>query len=423
MKFGVTNFRFGDESDEVLPLNINGVKRLTIKKNKNYENAWSSLEISNGIRVTCSVIVEIDNKTIDNKTKIKNSEEIINDLCDIMSIALGTRIQWIYLYAYNSEEKTVLLKHEYRVTKPYFINELINFNNIKIAKKFMESSYIALADKSNILRANEESAKPLINAYLDAKTENDFLEGRGIKLVVVMEMFKEASLKLKVASKNIIKEEYFENLKPIIEEALKNAIEKSINYKYGKKSEQDKVQIKKEIEEKILNKISDLNDTKPVLIEKKYLKYAKSAIEKPLKDAIEQSVNQEWREKNEQDIEKHKEKMEIEVLENISGLNRTSFKEILLKFCEYINLHVTDDYIQSVVDSRNRLIHEGKFLCQSDTKRIKKRYRTVENYPQYKDPINEYFFLMNFVDKCFLKLLKYEGPYFNWSINDKDELQ
>ena len=73
----------------------------------------------------------------------------------------------------------------------------------------MSTSYIALAENSNMLRSCERTAKPIINAYLDAKAENDYLEGRGIKLVVVMEMLKDTLIRSKSVTQNIIKEEYF----------------------------------------------------------------------------------------------------------------------------------------------------------------------------------------------------------------------
>lgn len=403
--FGITNFKFGNKSDEVLSLDIKGVKGLTIKKNENYEDTLNFLKCSKGIRVTCNVKVEIDNKT-----KIKELEGIICDLCDLLSIACGTRIQWIYYFACNFEEEIVLWNHSNKVTKPCHFSEIIGYMDLK---KFLESSYVALAEKSNLLRYNEGTAKPLINAYLDAKAENDYLEGRGIKLVVVIEMLKELVIKLRLTTKNIIKEEYFEgDLKPKIEEVLSNAIEQSIYSKYGKKSEQDLERIIKETKEDLLSNISSLNETNPTFINKKYFKEAKLAIEKPLTETIRKSVNQECREISEQDIEEKIKKLKEEILNQISGLNYVSFKQILRTLCDYINLKIDDSDLQSVVYSRNSLIHEGNYFCDSD--RIKDKYKNKKRPSQFQDSEHEYFFLMNFVDQCFLKLLHYKGYYYKW---------
>ena len=116
VKFGVTNFIFGDgdKLDKVLSLNIKGVKGFRIEKNENYEDASKFLMFSKGIRVTCDIIVENDIKT-----KMKDLEEIVCDLCDLMSIVWGTRIQWIYYCAYSSEGEIVSREHVHRVTKPF----------------------------------------------------------------------------------------------------------------------------------------------------------------------------------------------------------------------------------------------------------------------------------------------------------------
>lgn len=407
VKFGITNFRFGDKSDKTLSLDIKGAKKITIKKIENYEDVEDILIFSKGIHVTCNLTVEVDNKT-----KLKDLEDIACDLCDVMSIAWGIRVQWICYCAYDSKDEIVLYKHMHRVTKPYYFNKIINVNNLKILKNFLESSYTVLAEKSNMSRYKEKTAKPMINAYLDAKAESDYLEGRGIKLVVVMEMLKELAIKLKLTNKSIIKEEYFEDLKPTIEKILGNAIEQSVKSEYSKRSEENIEKVIKEIKGKMLSNISNLNDTKPSLINKMYLKEAKSTLEQPLIEAIKKSVSEECKEKNEQDIEEKIEELKKEILDQISGLNYGNFKKILQSLCYYINLQIDDDDLQSVVDSRNRLIHEGNFLCESNN--IKEKYRKIKDYPQFQDPEHEYYFLMNFIDKCFLKLLGYKGLYYKW---------
>ena len=52
-------------------------------------------------------------------------------------------------------------------------------------------------------------------------------------------------------------------------------------------------------------------------------------------------------------------------------------------------------------------------------RKSKNKYKDIEKYPQFKDPIYEYFFLVNFIDKCFLKLLCYKGLYLNWKNIDE----
>lgn len=351
--FEVTNCEFGDKYNCVLPLNIKGVKRLTIRKNENYEDVFKFLRLTKGTRITCEILIELDKYT-------ENFEEIVIDLCDIISIALGTKVQWIYYYACNSNGKKVLWKHESRVTKPYISNNIIDFYDNETLKQFIESSYVALARKSHMLRNGEKTAKPLINAYLAAKEDNDYLEGRGLRLVVLMEMLKDSFImSSKSVTQNIIKEEHFEKAKLKIKEELIQVIGDSIDQENEEKSKQDREKLKEKIQEKMFAKISDIN--------------------------------------------------------------RVSFKEVLQSLCDSIKLQVTNDYLQSVVDSRNKLIHEGKFLCESD--KIRNKYKNIEKYPQFRDSTYEYYFLMNFIDKCFLKLLCYKGFYWNWGDIDDIKLE
>lgn len=344
--FGITNFMF---SSSALILDIDG-KMLKITKIDRYKDALNFVKTCRGICVTCELRVEI-NSEVD----IENAKAIVTDLCDIMSIALGTRVQWIYYYACNPEGEKILWYHGSRVAKPYFPNKVINCNDRKIITSFIESSYKALANKPNILKSCEGTAKPLINAYLDAKAENDYLEGRGIKLVVVMEMLKDSFIRSKSVTQSIINEGCFNSNKLAIKNIVYEAIQQSVKKEYEEKSEQEKLKIIKETRDIMFAKISELN--------------------------------------------------------------RVSFKEILRNFCDAINLQISPDDLQSIVDSRNKLIHEGKFLCQSDN--AKKKYKNIEKYPQFKDPVHEYFLLVNFIDKCFLKMLCYKGFYLNWKKIDE----
>jgi len=61
-----------------------------------------------------------------------------------------------------------------------------------------------------------------------------------------------------------------------------------------------------------------------------------------------------------------------------------------------------------LVQSRNSLIHRGGFYCELADEDERKRCTPL---PTVKD---EYCFLLNFLDKVFLKLLGYSGPYINW---------
>jgi hypothetical protein len=172
VRFGVTNFKFtGNESrGNILSLDLKGVKRLTIKRKDDYNDVLNYLENFKGIRVTSEISVEIDNDA----ERIK-SEDIAHDSCELLSIAWGTRIQWIYYDVYYTEKQVITRKHESRYTRPYVPMEIIDDEPQKM-KRFLEDSYKVFVDKPELLKTN----KYIINAYLDGKIQNDYLEQRGI---------------------------------------------------------------------------------------------------------------------------------------------------------------------------------------------------------------------------------------------------
>lgn len=92
---------------------------------------------------------------------------------------------------------------------------------------------------------------------------------------------------------------------------------------------------------------------------------------------------------------------------NLNGINRTEFRSILTKFCEQIQLEIEPSDYRSLIASRNKLVHEGRFYsdCASREER--------EKFDPFSSRAEEYFFIVNFLDKVFLRLFDYRGPYIN----------
>jgi len=88
----------------------------------------------------------------------------------------------------------------------------------------------------------------------------------------------------------------------------------------------------------------------------------------------------------------------------ILGLNRRSFRYVLKKLCRDIDLDVSSD-VDRFVECRNTLVHKGRFHCTATTPR--------DN--SLDTALNEFGFMLHFVDRIFLKLLGYSGPYRDWT--------
>jgi hypothetical protein len=95
--------------------------------------------------------------------------------------------------------------------------------------------------------------------------------------------------------------------------------------------------------------------------------------------------------------------VDIEALvgdQNLMGLNRRSFRSIVKKLLAHIGLKVSPAEIQKFVASRNSLVHSGCFTSSK--------------------PVDEWLFMINFLDRIYLKLLGYSGPYINWAKPEPD---
>jgi hypothetical protein len=84
----------------------------------------------------------------------------------------------------------------------------------------------------------------------------------------------------------------------------------------------------------------------------------------------------------------------------LPDINRRTFKKILADICKRIDLQLTAEDTQRFIQSRNTLIHKGRFKCEEKS-------RGAEDTQLFE----EFCFLMNVLDKVFLRLIEYHGQY------------
>ncbi len=352
-EFGITNFLFTGQNKEnflptskptewvkvhnltELPLELRGLdKRVTdlvIIRNDSYENIKRRLKVLKNVAVTCKIKAELDSEE-----EMENLREIIDDLCHLLSIARGTKVQWIYIYLYNGENKNIKRFHYANRTKPFNPLALIAPENPSTTKRFIESTFETFQmNKSGILE------KSLINTYLEAKSENDFIEARGLKLAITLETLKYAftSMKDSPANEYIIDEKKFKEIVPEMRTIFMEFM-----------------------------KSKDLPKESESFSEEKFFQF-----------------------------------------------NRRSFRYVLKKLLKDIDLDVSSKDLALFIASRNKLVHTGNFYYKVATPR-KRQKRSPHN-----SKAEEYFFLVNFLDKIFLKLLNYSGEYKDISSIPKGE--
>jgi hypothetical protein len=92
----------------------------------------------------------------------------------------------------------------------------------------------------------------------------------------------------------------------------------------------------------------------------------------------------------------------------VRGLNRAAFRGILKALCRHASLTVPSKEIELFILCRDYLVHTGQFDCQGGTA------EEWANVPPAATPLEEFCFLISFLDRVFLKLFGYSGDYFDW---------
>lgn len=324
--FGITNFEFtGNElNGKILTLNLKGSVKISIIKLESYEKIMKRIREFKSIDVTCEAMLNLYEE------KFENITEIFDDLLYAMSIARGTKIQWIYYEIYDKKGNCVSRVHSSRVTKVYSMYSLIDPKDTNSTKMFLENAKPFLGEKNKLMILMRE----LIDSYLDSLISGIYLETKGVNLAVTMEMLTVISKKVakeeETNKENILTDEKFEELKKLIEGYLESKVEE---------------------EERNL------------------------------------------------------------IYKNLKAINtiRRPLNALISDFCKEINCEINEDQIKLFVKCRNKLVHTGNFYCRFATPKEK------EKYPQLKDELSEYSFLVDFINKLILRLYGYRGFYLDWS--------
>ena len=193
----------------------------------NFEEINRNLRINRDVETT-SEIIYLNN---DNSSSFEQIIEIIDDICHLLSIANGTKIQWISYKFYK--DSYLHEKYLNRVTSSYtpFFIIAPDINSIK---NFIETVYSTFIERKDTYHL-----KWIINAFLDSKSEGRYLGTRGLRAVVVMEMLRGYFLKTRNIDDDIFQPIVFKkirkNIKKEIERTLEYDIKNNVDLSVEKK--------------------------------------------------------------------------------------------------------------------------------------------------------------------------------------------
>ena len=316
-RFAITNMVLGNH--ELAIRHPSGVAKLT--RADGYPDSVRRLRTVKGIDVTAWLEIAGLDAT--------SRDAAADDICYLLSLARGTKIQWISRIDYSSEGVEVHRHHSSRITKAYCPLPVIDPRELSDTAAFLETSlpiYLAQRDKWKLSRR-------LIDSYLDAKAEADYLQTRGVKLAVVMEMLKQTFLDATQQQGLVRSSPQF------------------------------------------------------------------SAMAAKLKRAISTVLSAAGWNESERAV----------VYGKLRGLNRVPFQDLVLSLCAHLDLTLPEADVRLFVKCRNSLVHHGRFYCETAG------VNPARSVQPHDRPVDEYFWLIHVLDRVFLRIVGYRGPYIDWS--------
>ncbi|MCK4822029.1 hypothetical protein KA005_40070 [bacterium] len=189
VRFGMTNFEFlgnnwkeysdGSGGRDILLINLLD-RKIEIHVIQDYKLIMQSIKAQKGIDVTSEAIINVNSKH-----DLNSIIRVVDTLCKLLSLARGTKINWIYYDGYDANGDKILSYHKNSVNRQYTSLSVIDPRNPNETASFIEEVYNNYLNRENLYGLDKA-----IEAYLDAKIEAVYLESRALKAVVVLEFLK-----------------------------------------------------------------------------------------------------------------------------------------------------------------------------------------------------------------------------------------
>ena len=186
-RFGITNFEYhgnkhteyrnGGGAWDILSVNL-GDKTVEIHELAEYKIIIESVRTQRSIDVTCEAVIRI--------SSIKDLDTVISlidILCELLSLARGTKINWIYYDCYDALGNKVKSSHKNSIVWRYSGIPLIDPRNYDETASFINQTYPAYMSIQE-----KYGLKKCIEAYLDAKREGTYLETRALVAAVLLDI-------------------------------------------------------------------------------------------------------------------------------------------------------------------------------------------------------------------------------------------
>ena len=177
-----------------------------ISAKEDYQARVDEVRATHEVRVTSKMTVKADSAS--------DADNMADNICDLLSIAKGSRIQWICRKDFIDGNE-VGGSFGQRVTKRYSPSTLIEAP--------MLAAYIAEV-LPRLLGDHGWPIRHMLGSYFDTKNSGDFLEIRAIKIAACMESIKDSFLRLERHSGLICAAEKFDAVRGELQAAISGVL-------------------------------------------------------------------------------------------------------------------------------------------------------------------------------------------------------
>jgi len=176
VKFGILNFEYlgntwrltaTGRSFDTLSLSL-PVGELSIQKIADYEGVLAATKAQRGIDVTCHAMIPLGDGV-----SLQDAVETVSNMCGLLSLARGTKINWVYYEQLDEEAHRVSVAHRDMPTKPFSPTPLIHPREPDDTAEFLQQCFQTYREDTTF------DLGRLSDGYVDAKGQG-FLESKGL---------------------------------------------------------------------------------------------------------------------------------------------------------------------------------------------------------------------------------------------------
>lgn len=178
LKFYLTNFKFIGRPRQ---WRLDG-HDVTIKRVENYEDVIREIQATKSVDVTVEMSIKLPYS--DTTLDITRVEKLATDVCHLLSLAKGCKVQWLFWDAFSGSGHRVKSYHWAPWITPYSSMDLVVDNPPEDIDEFI------LATFDNFRKENSKGIWKLdeaIDHYVNSILERGLIELRALNLVALME--------------------------------------------------------------------------------------------------------------------------------------------------------------------------------------------------------------------------------------------